>query len=104
MFRRTLIAVAAAGLALSAESGAASPAEARKALDTFISAVKANDVERISSLLAEDLVYTHSTGVVESKQEYLDKLKTGHQKYAGIDLVNPKIRTYGNTAVLNTQA
>ncbi|HYO81680.1 MAG TPA: nuclear transport factor 2 family protein [Bryobacteraceae bacterium] len=104
MFRRTLIALAAAGLSVRAQTAGAAAADARKALDSFISAVKANDVKSLSRLMADDLIYTHSTGLVESKQEYLDKLKSGDQKYAGIELINPKIRAYGNTAVINTQA
>jgi hypothetical protein len=31
-------------------------------------------------------------------------LKTGDQKYASIDFINPTIRVYGNAAVINTQA
>ena len=99
--RRTLLATAVSVAALSAQSAAA--ADARKAIDAFIAAVRKNDIATVSSFLADDLVYTHSTGIVESKQEYLAKLKSGDQKYAGIELINPKIRTYGDAAVLNTQ-
>ena len=73
-------------------------------MDAFIAAVKKNDIGGVSNFLADDLVYTHSTGIVESKQEYLAKLKAGHQKYTAIELIDPKIRTFGDTAVINTQA
>lgn len=99
--RRTLLATAVSAAALSAQSATA--ADARKAIDAFIAAVQKNDIAAVSRFLAEDLVYTHSTGLVETKQEYLAKLKTGDQKYAGIELINPKIRIYGDTAVMNTQ-
>ena len=98
--RRTLLAAAAAA-GLNAQQGAA--AEARKAVDAFIAAVRKNDIATVSSFLADDLVYTHSTGIVETKQQYLAKLKTGDQKYASIDFINPKIRAFGDTVVINTQ-
>lgn len=81
----------------------ATAADARKAVDAFIAAVRKNDVATVAGFLADDLVYTHSTGLVEGKKEYLAKLKTGDQKYTGIELINPKIRTYGDAAVINTQ-
>jgi len=99
--RRTLFAAAAAAVALPAQTATA--ADARKAIDSFIAAVKKNDVAAVANFLAEDLVYTHSTGIVEGKKEYLAKLKTGDQKYTGIELMSPKIRTFGDTAVMNTQ-
>ena len=99
--RRTLLAAATA-VALPAQQGAAG--EARRAVDAFIAAVRKNDIAAVSGFLAEDLVYTHSTGIVETKQQYLAKLKTGDQKYASIDFINPKIRAYGDAVVINTQA
>jgi ketosteroid isomerase-like protein len=101
ILRRSFFALPAA--ALFAQSGATA-ADARKAVDAFIAAVKKNDIAGVSNFLADDLVYTHSTGIVEGKQEYLAKLKAGDQKYTGIEFINPKIRTYGDTAVINTQA
>jgi ketosteroid isomerase-like protein len=102
MLRRTFAALPAAAAA-AAQTGAAG-GEARKALDSFISAVQRNDVAAVSRYLAEDLIYTHSTGLVENKSQYLAKLKGGDQKYTSIELVNPVIRSYGDAAVLNTQA
>ena len=102
ILRRTFLAVPAAVVVASAQP--ASAGDARKAIDAFIAAVRKNDVPAVSNFLADDLVYTHSTGIVEGKPEYLAKLKAGDQKYTGIELTNPKIRTFGDTAVLNTTA
>jgi ketosteroid isomerase-like protein len=92
----------AAAALLRAQSATA--ADARKAIDAFIAAVRKNDVPAVAAFLADDLVYTHSTGIVEGKQEYLAKLKAGDQRYTGIELINPKLRTYGDAAVINTQS
>ena len=102
MLRRSFLAGSAAA-ALSAQGGAGS-AEVRKTIDAFFAAVKKNDVSGAGHYLADDLIYTHSTGIVEGKREYLNKLKTGDQKYTGVDFIKPVIRVFGNSAVLNTQA
>jgi ketosteroid isomerase-like protein len=101
MFRRTLLAGLAAAAAVPAQDSGT--AEVRGAVDKFFAAVKKNDVAAAGRFLADDLIYTHSSGLVETKQQYLDKLKTGEQKYASVDFLKPTFRVYGNTAVLNTQ-
>ena len=40
-----------------------------------------NDAERLAALLHAELVYTHSSGDRDSKQSYLDKVKSGFFKY-----------------------
>ena len=104
MLRRTLLGSLAVSAALSAQTGDAKAAEARKAIDSFFAAVKKNDVEGASKFLSDDLIYTHSSGLVETKAEYLGKLKAGSQTYKSVDFINPKIRVYGDTAVMNTLA
>lgn len=103
MLRRIFLAGAAAVTAARAQNGGAS-GEVRKAVDGFIAAVRKNDVTAAGKYLADDLIYTHSTGIAEGKAEYLNKLKSGDQKYTGIDFIKPVIRVYGNAAVFNTQA
>ena len=90
--------------ALAQSSGDAKSADARKAIDAFFAAVKKNDVEGASKYLADDLIYTHSNGLVEGKSDYLGKLKAGTQIYKSVDFINPKIRVFGDTAVMNTEA
>jgi ketosteroid isomerase-like protein len=99
MLRRTVLALPAA--AALAQSG--NTAEVRKAIDGFLTALRKNDIAGVSRYLADDLIYTHSTGLVENKSEYLAKLKSGDQKYTSVDLQNPVIRVHGDTGVLNTQ-
>ena len=91
-------------VAAAAAQTSAAQADARRAIDGFIAAVKNNDLAAAARFLAEDLIYTHSTGNVETKAQYLARLKSGDQKYTAMDFVNPVIRIWGDTAVLNTQA
>lgn len=64
------------------------------------SLVKA-DVESLTSLYADDLVYVHNGGNVETKAQFLDRIKKGGLKYQKVELVDPKVRLYGDTAVVN---
>jgi len=48
-------------------------------------------------------VYTHSTGLVEDKGQYLQALATRNQKYDSIEYDTQAIQTYGSTAVLATK-
>jgi ketosteroid isomerase-like protein len=100
LLRRSVLALPAA-VALAQNSPAA--AEVRRTVDAFFAAVTKNDVAAAGRFLAEDLIYTHSTGIAESKSEYLAKLRAGTQKYTSLDLVQPVIRVFGDAAVLNTQ-
>lgn len=98
MLRRTILTLAAAVALLPAQTPVAD--EVKKAETDWIAAVKANDFKALDTLLANDLVYTHSTGLVETKEEYLAKLKTGNQKYATIDRADMRVQTYGTTGII----
>lgn len=77
--------------------------ELKQAEMGWAAAVKKMDQPTIAKMLSEDLIYTHSSGVVESKAEYLKALSSGNQKYDGIEHMNPAFRTYGNTGVVNSK-
>jgi len=86
-----------------AQSGSADN-DVRKAEEAWAAAVKASDASGVEELLANDLVYTHSTGNVDSKTDYLSKMKAGTQKYTDLQYSGMKIRTFnGNTGVVNSQ-
>jgi len=52
------------------------------------------------AILSKELVYTHSTGLVEDKGQYLQALTSGKQRYDSIEYDAPAIQTYGSTAVV----
>jgi ketosteroid isomerase-like protein len=66
-------------------------------------AMVANDLDKLAPLLADDLVYVHTDGVVESKTEFLQSLRTGTRRYVSIEPNDVRVRTYGNTAVATGQ-
>lgn len=52
-----------------------------------------NDFAALDKELAEDLTYRHSTGAVDTKTTYIDKLKKGTARYFSIEYVTiePKV-------------
>jgi len=66
-------------------------------------AVVAADFAALEKIFADDLTYTHSSGVTETKTEYIGKLRSG-TKYEAIDYNSVAVRVYGDTAIVNAKA
>jgi hypothetical protein len=81
------------------------PADAVKAaeLQRFEAATK-NDLETLGKLLSDDLTYTHSTGILESKTVFLESLKSGKLQFKKIEPADLQVRVFGATAVINGTA
>ena len=77
--------------------------EVKQAEQKWIAAVTSKDKSALEAILAKELVYTHSTGLVEDKGQYLQALTSGNQKYDSIEYEAPTIQTYGSTAVVATK-
>ena len=63
-----------------------------------------NDLDTLASLLADDLVYVHSSTKEDGKTAYIDALRTGKTKYESSEPTDVKVRVYGNTAIVNGTA
>ena len=63
-------------------------------------AMIANDLETLAAVLADDLVYIHSDGDVDSKEEFLQRLRSGSLRYRSIEPRDVLVRTFGHTAVV----
>lgn len=55
----------------------------------------------LADLLADALSYTHSTGVQDSKQSYLQQLSSGALRYEALEFVAPVIRVLGPVALVS---
>lgn len=95
-------------LLLPAGSGMAfaqTPEEAIRAADARrIAAIVDAEPGALSSLLSQDLTYTHSTGQVENKEQFLAGISSGKLDYQAIQPSEVQIRIYGNTAVMTGRA
>ena len=93
--------VALAAVPLLAQSG---EAEVKAAENAWVKAATTNDQAAFERLLAPKLVYTHATGIIESKQEYMKAVDT-FQKYKAIELSKMRVNVYGDdTAIVNSRA
>ena len=100
---RKLVAVGAivllAGLAAFAQGGDADDVKALE-LARF-KAQETNDFATLERLLADDLVYTHSSGNVDSKAAYIDSLRSGKARYLKIAPDDLKVRVVGDLALIH---
>jgi ketosteroid isomerase-like protein len=59
-----------------------------------------NDLKSLAPLLAENLVYMHTDGTIESKSEFLERFRSGSLRYRSITPTDVRVRSFGNTAVV----
>src|SRR5687767_5021571 len=103
MRRFVLIAVMlACASAVSAQMGKVEQQVLQAEKDRFAAMVK-GDRAALEKLLADDLTYTHSTALLESKEQFLKSVTSGNIDYVSIvpSEADWKIRVNGNTAVVN---
>ena len=55
-------------------------------------------------MMTDDLTYTHSSGVEESKAEFLEGLKSGKYVYREITPRGRKVRVHGDAAIVSGPA
>lgn len=59
------------------------------------------DTSFLKKVLADDLVYTHSNGLVESKQAHLAAISGGKTVYKRMESESMELRKYGKTLIIN---
>jgi ketosteroid isomerase-like protein len=97
-----LLAPALAG----AESNAAAAAEKAvvAAHDARLAATIKGDVAALSAMMTDDLTYTHSSAVTETKAELLAGLKSGKYVYREITPKDRRVRVHGDAAIVSGPA
>jgi hypothetical protein len=95
-------------LSLTATRSAVAAAEAKlsrsetelvKAEQQRFSAQIANDGAALKLALADELVYTHASGKVQTKTEYLHDIEAGSTHYLGINAAGRVVHVWGNTGL-----
>ena len=69
-----------------------------------IEAVTSCDIPTLEKILSDDLTYTHSTGALESKSDFLDSLSSRRTQYKSISRSDVKVRHYDSSAIITGQA
>ena len=87
---------------MSAQSGKAEQQILQAEKDRFAAMVK-GDRAVLEKLLADDLTYTHSTALLENKEQFLKSVTSGNIDYVSIvpNESDWKVRVNGNTAIVN---
>lgn len=65
-----------------------------------IAAMLRGDSGVLAQLLDDDLAYTHSSGVTDTKQKYLDLVSSGSLVYEEIE-IEPKVQIMGEAGVVH---
>jgi ketosteroid isomerase-like protein len=63
-------------------------------------AMVAKDVETLESLLADDLIYTHSSARLDTKRSLIQGMVSGTTVYTGVKPSDVKAQDLGDTVVL----
>lgn len=67
-------------------------------------ALVAGDIDELDRLFADDMTYTHSNGMVDSKRSYLGALRDGVFRYVAIDVSESTCHDFGSTVVVTGAA
>jgi hypothetical protein len=81
--------------------GPVSADEALAAEDARYAAQTGDDFPAMQRLLGADLVYTHSSAVVDSKASYIESMQSGTVKYRVMRRSDVTVRTYGCIAIIS---
>ena len=66
-----------------------------------VAALDRSDVGALRKILADDLMYVHASGRVDTKASLLKAIRSGELHYFSWEPVRLKVRVLGNTAVID---
>jgi ketosteroid isomerase-like protein len=83
-------------------AGAAVKDDVLSAEKNWAAKVIALDFAALEDIYHPDLIYAHSTGAIETKADYMGKLRSGKQKYTAIDHHQSTVRIHGDAAIVHS--
>jgi hypothetical protein len=87
-----------------AMNGLITVAEVLQAEDARYDAQMGDDFEALEQLLGKDLVYFHSSTVQDTKDSFIESLRSGKVVYNEMERSNTKVRVFGNVAIITGKA
>lgn len=93
--------VCAAWLASARVSAGEAEQAVLAAQDKRVAATLAADIAALDAMMTDELSYTHSSAVVETKAEFLDALKTGKYRYQSMQFDERRVRLHGDAAIVS---
>ena len=62
------------------------------------------DLDALEELLAKDLIYFHSSTVIDTKASFIASLESEKLVYEDMERANTKVRIFGNTGIITGRA
>ena len=62
-------------------------------------AVLSGNRHELESLMADDITYTHSSSLTQTKEQFIESVVSGSTKYQAIDFKTTQMRQYGNAVI-----
>ena len=72
--------------------------------DKRYAAMIAKDETALTKCFSDDLIYVHSSGLVDTKASYIAAIMGGKFRYKQCDRFEEKVRLYGDTALVTGRA
>ncbi|HEV7350579.1 nuclear transport factor 2 family protein [Telluribacter sp.] len=77
--------------------------QVQTAIETWKNAVLTRNEAALRSILAEELSYGHSSGLIETKAEFLDVILNRKSVFETLEMPDMEIKIVGNTAVVRNK-
>ncbi len=77
--------------------------EVREADAGRVKALLDNDFGALEALLGDDLTYVHSNGMLDTKESYINGLRSGASRYLTMDMSDVAVRAFGDTALITAK-
>lgn len=81
-------------------AGALTVAEVLAAEEARYAAQMSNDFTAMQRLFADDLVYYHSSTVVDTKESFMESMRSGTVKYRSMTRGEVKTRVFGSVGII----
>ena len=65
-----------------------------------MTAMSQGDIGTLNALIADELVYTHSSARLDTKQSLIENMRSGKTRYTAVVPSDVKAQDYGDTVVL----
>jgi hypothetical protein len=82
-------------------AGTITAEEALKAEEARYAAQLGNDFAAMERLFGDELVYVHSSTVLDTKASFIESMRSGAVKYRSMTRGDVKVRTYGCIAIIS---
>ncbi|HEY6978523.1 MAG TPA: nuclear transport factor 2 family protein [Chitinophagaceae bacterium] len=83
------------------QSNSAQQTEVMMKMANLRNAILSKDSVTLSNLLADDVTYGHSSGLIQTKAELIRSIVSGEQDYKSLEPSDMIVRIYDNAGVVN---